>query len=258
MNLPDFVTDNALAAAAAVLRDAGAVVALTGAGVSAESGLPTFREAQTGLWARYRPEDLATPQAFQRNPRLVWEWYEWRRSLVARAEPNAAHLALARMERLAPRFTLVTQNVDGLHRLAGSTRIVELHGDIRTTICSVERTVVESWAETDRVPPPCPRCGAPLRPAVVWFGEALPEGALEEAFAAARECEVLLVVGTSLLVQPAASLVPTALAAGGQVIVVDVQRPALPRGDRIHVLLGPAATVVPALVERAWGAQTEA
>jgi NAD-dependent deacetylase len=240
---------------APLLADAAHVVALTGAGVSAESGLPTFREAQTGLWARYRPEELATPEAFARDPRLVWEWYAWRRSLVRAAEPNAGHHAIARMEQLARRFTLVTQNVDGLHRRAGSRLVHELHGDLMRTVCSRERRVVTSWPDTDETPPPCPGCGAPLRPDVVWFGEPLPSEALYAASAAAGRCDVMLVVGTSLHVYPAASLVPTALDAGADVIVVNTEPPVLHPHDRLHVLVGSAAETLPALVHRAWPAR---
>jgi NAD-dependent deacetylase len=242
-------------AAAAVLAGAAHIAVLTGAGISAESGLATFREAQTGLWARYRPEDLATPEAFARQPRLVWEWYAWRREQVLAAEPNAGHRALVEMERFAPGFTLVTQNVDGLHRRAGSRGVLELHGDIMRTRCSREGRLVERWAG-DSVPPACPSCGAPLRPDVVWFGEALPAAPLEAAVAAAADCDVLLVVGTSLLVYPAASLVPVALAAGGAVIVVDPNLPALPPHPRLGVLALPAAVALPALVAAAWGSSS--
>jgi NAD-dependent deacetylase len=239
-------------AAAAVLAGAAHIAVLTGAGISAESGLATFREAQTGLWARYRPEDLATPEAFARQPRLVWAWYAWRREQVLAAEPNAGHRALVEMERFASGFTLVTQNVDGLHRRAGSRGVLELHGDIMRTRCSREGRLVERWAG-DSVPPDCPSCGAPLRPDVVWFGEALPAAPLEAAVAAAADCDVLLVVGTSLLVYPAASLVPVALAAGGAVIVVDPNLPALLPHPRLHTLALPAAVALPALVAAAWG-----
>lgn len=241
-----------IAEAAALLAQAEHIVALTGAGISAESGLPTFREAQTGLWARYRPEDLATPEAFARDPRLVWEWYAWRRSLVRAAQPNAGHLAIARLERLAPRFMLVTQNVDGLHRRAGSHRVHELHGDLMRTICSRERRPVEPPNETGELPPACPQCGAPLRPDVVWFGEPLPADALYAASAAAASCNALLVIGTSLHVYPAASLVPTALDAGAVVFIVNTEPPALPPHPRLFLLTGSAAEVLPDLVRQAW------
>jgi NAD-dependent deacetylase len=145
------------------LKSAQRVVVLTGAGVSAESGVPTFRDAQTGLWSKFNPEELATPRAFRRNPRLVWEWYEYRRKLVAEAKPNPAHTALAEMERLFPEFHLVTQNIDGLHQRAGSRNVVELHGNITRTKCFDEGTIVSNWTETGDVPPKCPNCGGLLR-----------------------------------------------------------------------------------------------
>ena len=158
------------------------VTVFTGAGVSAESGVPTFRDAQTGLWSKYRPEELATPRAFRRNPRLVWEWYEWRRKLVADAKPNPAHLALAEMEKLFPRFQLITQNVDGLHQRAGSKHVIELHGNITRTKCFDEGTIVSNWKDTGEVPPKCPNCGGLLRPDVVWFEEPMPEAEMEKLF----------------------------------------------------------------------------
>ena len=193
------------------------VAVLTGAGLSAESGLPTFREALTGLWAKYRPEDLATPEAFERNPALVWDWYRMRREAVLRAEPNAGHLALTRLETLVPRLTLITQNVDGLHRRAGSRDMVEMHGDITRARCSLEGSRGrESWVEpaAGGAPPTCDMCGSYLRPDVVWFGEAVPERALHRAWSGVYDCEVFLAVGTSNLVEPAASLPWLAAAQG--------------------------------------------
>ena len=157
------------------IAEAKKLTVLTGAGVSAESGVPTFRDAQTGLWAKFNPEELATPSAFRRNPRLVWEWYAWRRTLVAVAKPNPAHLTLVEMEKLFPHFWLITQNVDGLHQRAGSRNVIELHGNITRTKCFDEGTIVSSWKETGDVPPRCPNCGGLLRPDVVWFEEPMPE-----------------------------------------------------------------------------------
>jgi NAD-dependent deacetylase len=229
------------------LRNAKHIAVLTGAGISAESGIPTFRDAQTGLWAQYDPRDLATPEAFRRNPRLVWEWYDWRRELVARSEPNAGHLALVELERLAPRFTLITQNIDGLHRRAGSQNIVALHGDITRTRCFSEDTIVERWADTGDVPPRCPRCGGMLRPDVVWFGEQLPELALSTAQRAALDCDLFLSIGTSGEVEPAASLPYLARYHGATLVVVNpAVEPAAERG--YYALSGPAGTVLPALV----------
>ncbi len=233
------------------LRKAVRITALTGAGISAESGVPTFRDAQTGLWARYRPEELATPEAFRRNPKRVWEWYAWRREMVAKANPNPGHLALAEMESRVPQFTLVTQNVDGLHRRAGSRNVIELHGNIMRTKCFREDGVVEAWADTGEVPPRCPRCGGLLRPDVVWFGEALPADALGTAIEAAQSCDVFFSIGTSGLVEPAASLPYEALRRGA--VVVEVNPDETPLTSRAtFVLCGPASEVLPSLVRTTW------
>lgn len=198
------------------------MVALTGAGISAESGIPTFRGAG-GLWRSYKPEQLATPEAFFADPDLVWEWYEWRRGLIAKAEPNPGHLALAALEERKPDFTLVTQNVDGLHDRAGSRRIVKLHGDIWIDLCvdcDGEETVgpYESRLSTHRC-----GCGGLLRPGVVWFGESLPPDAWEEAERAVRRAQLVLVIGTSAVVYPAAGLVPLAKSAGARVLEVNLE-----------------------------------
>jgi NAD-dependent deacetylase len=233
------------------LKTARHVAVLTGAGISAESGIPTFRDALTGLWARYRPEDLATPEAFARHPGLVWEWYAWRRALVARAAPNAGHHALVRLEELVPRVTLVTQNVDGLHQRAGSPVVYELHGNIMRTRCSRDGAMVAQWVEGPS-PPECPDCGAPLRPDVVWFGETLPAAALSAAWDAARSCDVFLSVGTSNLVEPAASLPWLAAAAGASVVVVNTTPEGQRSGPTIRYVVGPAGHVLPALIEASW------
>ncbi len=236
----------------ASLRAARHVVVLTGAGVSAESGVPTFREAQTGLWARYDPQQLATPEAFVANPRLVWEWYEWRRELVGRAEPNPGHLALAELEQLVPEFTLVTQNVDGLHHRAGSRNVLELHGNIHRTKCFSENIIVDEWPDTGETPPPCPRCGGPLRPDVVWFGEALPRDTLEAAMAAAAKCDLFFSIGTSALVQPAAFLPFEAQRYGA--ITVEINPDETPLTPHVtYSLRGPAGEVLPAMVRAAFG-----
>lgn len=232
------------------LRHAGRVTVLTGSGISAESGVPTFREAQTGLWARYDPQQLATPEAFERDPRLVSEWYGWRRTLVSEAEPNPGHRALAELEGRVPDFTLVTQNVDGLHGRAGSENVIELHGNILRSRCSREGVSVEP-EERGAVPGACPNCGAPLRPDVVWFGEMLPAGAFEAASGAARECEVFLSVGTSSLVYPAAALPYEALESGATLVEVNPGETPLTR-DADYVLRGPAGEVLPELVREAF------
>jgi NAD-dependent deacetylase len=230
------------------LAAAKSVAVLTGAGVSAESGIPTFRDAQTGLWAKFSPEDLATPRAFRRNPRLVWEWYEWRRKLVAGAQPNPAHLALAEMERLFPRFHLITQNVDGLHQRAGSRNVIELHGNITRTKCSVEGTIVSTWQDTGDVPPKCPACGALLRPDVVWFEEPMPEAEMEQATAASTTCDIFLSIGTSTVVYPAAALPAEALRSGATVLEINPQP--TPFTAQAHfALAGAAGVVLPELMK---------
>jgi NAD-dependent deacetylase len=229
------------------LLQARSVAVLTGAGVSAESGIPTFRDAQTGLWARYDPGDLATPEAFDRNPRLVWEWYDYRRGLVAAASPNSAHMALAALERRFSDFTLITQNVDGLHERAGSRNMIELHGNITRIICARERTVAERWHETGDVPPRCLACGGLLRPDVVWFGEPLPPEAWEAALAATQRCDVFLSVGTSGIVRPAADLPLRANRNGAYTTEINLEPSLL--SDLFDIrLYGPAGWILPAIV----------
>ena len=230
------------------LRQARSICALTGAGISAESGIPTFRGAG-GLWRKYRAENLATPEGFARDPKLIWEWYDWRRGLIAAAQPNAGHLALAELENRAPHFTLVTQNVDGLHRRAGSRNIHEVHGSIwvtRCTGCSLETP--DDRVPLPEVPPHCARCGALLRPGVVWFGEGLPRQVWHNAQQAAESAEVLLVIGTSAVVYPAASLVPLARAAGARVIEINVDE--TPLSSSVDAALrGPSGEILPQLFQ---------
>jgi NAD-dependent deacetylase len=185
-----------LEAARLYLAEARRVAALTGAGVSAESGVPTFR-GPGGLWKNFRPEDLATPEAFARDPRLVWEWYEWRRQKIAAVEPNAGHYALAELGRRDTGFGLITQNVDGLHDRAGSESVLKVHGDIwllRCTGCGRQR--MDRTLEFESLPPVCSGCGAYERPGVVWFGETLPRDVFAAAARAAAACDLLLVCGT--------------------------------------------------------------
>src|SRR5262245_33649627 len=239
-------------AAAARLNRARFVAVLTGAGISAESGVPTFRDALTGLWAKFDPQELATPGAFARDPKRVWDWYAERRAQVASVAPNAAHHALVEIERRVPRFLLATQNVDGLHARAGSRSLVELHGNIARVRCSACARVEPRWDEPlDALPPRCTYCGAFLRPDVVWFEELLPERAIAAAEDAARECDVLLVVGTSAEVYPAAALPDTARAAGACVIEINPDTtPLTPLAD--FALRGRAGSVLPALARAAW------
>jgi len=231
------------------LSSARRVVALTGAGISAESGVPTFRDAQTGLWAKYRAEQLATPEAFLEHPRLVWDWYAWRRELTRKAEPNPGHTALARLQEIFPDFTLITQNVDGLHGRAGSHNVLELHGNIATTLCFDDGAPVSEYTDDGATPPRCPRCGGLLRPGVVWFGESLPRAALERARQAAEACEVLLSVGTSSLVHPAAGLPLLAQERGALLLEINPSpTPLTPCVD--FALAGPAGQILPQLLQQ--------
>ncbi len=230
----------------AALRDARHVCVLTGAGVSAESGVPTFREAQQGLWAKYDPLQLATPEAFERDPELVWRWYRWRRELVSQAEPNGGHRALAELQDLVPRLTLVTQNVDGLHQRAGSRNVIEFHGNIFSNRCFADNRLVD--CDDDAPVPTCAECGSPARPGVVWFGEAIPEVALNASFAAAADCDVFLSVGTSALVYPAAGL--GAIAQGAGAITIEVNPNPTQQSDGFMTALrGNAGVILPKLLE---------
>jgi NAD-dependent deacetylase len=242
------MNDGGLGAAAAALASARRVAVLTGAGISAESGIPTFRDALTGYWARYRAEELATPEAFQRQPDVVWRWYAERREKVLQAEPNPGHLALVALAGLVPRLELFTQNVDGLHQRAGSPHVVELHGNIARVRCSGSCGVADSWDDA-LCPPNCVRCGRPLRPNVIWFGESLPLEALESARAAAEQCDVFLSVGTSNIVEPAASLPWIASRQGATVIVVNPDLTGQHLAPGVIGVAGKAGEVLPRMVE---------
>jgi NAD-dependent deacetylase len=232
--------------ARAWIAAATSLAVLTGAGISAESGIPTFRGAG-GLWRDYKPEELATPEAFARDPRLVWEWYNWRRELIAKAAPNAAHRALVELEKRKPGFTLITQNVDGLHDRAGSGKILKLHGDIwrmRCTACGANWS--DRRAPLPKLPPHC-ACGGLARPGVVWFGEPLPDGMMKEAEHAASSAQVVLVIGTSAVVHPAASLIPCARQAGAKIIEINTEETAA--SERVDCALrGPAGELLPLLL----------
>ena len=232
------------------LRSASRVAALTGAGVSAESGIPTFRDAQTGLWEKHDPMQLASPEGFEAAPTLVWDWYQWRRSLIAESTPNPGHEALAAMAPNFQSFVLITQNVDGLHQIAGSERVLELHGNIRRNICSITRKPVDrEWIErhADQRPPPSPHHARGLaRPDVVWFGEALDGPTLEAAFQAARNCELMIVAGTAGAVQPAASLPLITRETGARLVDINPETTEISRLADWH-LAGPSAQWLPAL-----------
>ncbi|WP_332611900.1 SIR2 family NAD-dependent protein deacylase [Achromobacter sp. ESBL13] len=262
------------------LRNAQRVVAFTGAGVSAESGIATFRDALTGLWSRFDAQALATPQAFRKHPDIVWGWYEWRRAQVLRAAPNAAHYAIAALQRHVPALTVITQNVDDLHERAGATQVVHLHGSLHAPRCSAcgapyafDDSVATDSLATDtsaagssaahthaagntdegrRIPPPgCTQCGAPVRPGVVWFGESLPSDAWGTAIRAAQQCDLLFSIGTSALVYPAAELPQRALAAGATVVQVNPN--ATPLDAHAHCNLhGAAADLMPRVLAAAF------
>lgn len=234
-----------------LLQRSHRIVALTGAGVSQESGLRTFRDAQTGLWAHYKPEELASPEAFRRDPKLIWDWYTWRREAVKGVRPNAGHYALVEIEKHVPLFTLITQNVDNLHRMAGSQNVLELHGNIQRVRCADCYTFTETWDEDTESVPRCAVCGGLLRPDVVWFGEALPRDQLESAVEAARACDVFFSIGTSGVVQPAASLAFAAHHRGAAVIEVNAEpTPLTPKAD--YFLQGKSGEILPELVRAVW------
>lgn len=246
--------EDLLARARQCLQHAAHIAVLSGAGISAESGVPTFRDAQTGLWARFRPEELATEAAFRRHPERVWDWYAERRASLAAVQPNAGHLALAEFERRHPgRLTVITQNVDGLHQRAGSQGVLALHGSLAEDRwldpCALHRQGACDVAQAEPGRPPrCPQCGNPVRPAVIWFGEMLPEDALRQAEQAASRCDVMLVVGTAGAVYPAAGLAHQARAVGAQVIIVNPHPSELDELAHLR-LAGSAAQVLPRLLD---------
>lgn len=229
---------------AAILNDAAKTSVLTGSGISAESGIPTFR-GKEGLWKQFRAEELATPQAFSRDPALVWEWYDWRRSIIATKQPNSGHQVLAEWEERFPDFSLITQNIDGLHQKAGSRNIIELHGNIWKLRCVDEGTIIENHEpHLKEIPPRCPHCGALLRPHVVWFGESLDGDLLEKAIRRASESDIMVVAGTSAVVYPAAAIPHSAREAGAKIIEVNPEStPLTPYAD--FTFRGPSGNVFP-------------
>ncbi len=228
-----------------LIEQARSVAVLTGAGISAESGVPTFRGAG-GLWKQFRAEELATPEAFRRDPKLCWEWYDWRRGILAKVKPNAGHKALTDLERRAPQFTLITQNVDGLHQEAGSKQVLEIHGSIWQLRCTACTTAWLDHGVPLKLLPRC-ECGGLARPGVVWFGENLDPEIWDAAERAIRESDLLLVVGTSAVVYPAAGLVPLARSAGAKIIEVNLE-PTPVSGLVDHALTGPAGEILPRLI----------
>lgn len=229
------------------IASARSITVLTGAGISADSGVPTFRGAD-GLWRNFRAEELATPEAFERDPGLVWEWYNWRRELIATKHPNNAHLAIASLESRWNDFWLITQNVDGLHRAAGSTKLSEIHGNIWMVRCTGCGTVTENHQIPLPLLPHCGRCGELLRPHIVWFGESLHEADLARCAKQLQACDVLLVIGTSGVVYPAAGFASIAKEAGAYVIEVNLDP--TPQSDLVDIALhGRAKDLVPLLLQ---------
>lgn len=227
------------------IAEAGSITVLSGAGISAESGVPTFRGAD-GLWKNHKAEELATPEAFQRDPLLVWSWYQWRRKLLSTKKPNPAHTALVTLESAVEHFTLITQNVDGLHQSAGSRTVITLHGNIWKVRCTHCDRVFKDTSLNLPPLPLCHVCEHLLRPHIVWFGEAIDPEKLRLAIDACHSCEVMLVIGTSSVVQPAASFAPLAREAGALVVEIN-PNPALHSHADVS-LAGPAAEIVPLLI----------
>jgi NAD-dependent deacetylase len=241
-------TDQQLIYCAGLLKKCRGLAVSTGAGISKESGIPTFRDAQEGLWANYDPQQLATPEGFRSNPDLVWQWYNARRKMIGACEPNPGHHALVELEQAVTEFTLITQNIDNLHRKAGSTNIVEFHGNVFRFKCFDNEHPVEKVTDNDPSPPVC-HCGSPVRPDVVWYGEVPPTACFDKASRALESCDVLLVVGTSGTVYPAASFPSLAKQAGAKVIEVNFEPSAItPLADEF--LQGPSGEVLPKLVEK--------
>ena len=237
------------------LRDAKHITVLTGAGISAESGVPTFRQAQTGLWSKYDPEELATPQSFKANPALVWNWYKWRQEIIYQADPNPGHIALADMEKIASDnntyFILITQNVDGLHQLAGTHNIIELHGNIHQYKCFDCGEIPECILSNPGVDSHCTICGGSLRPDVVWFGENIPTAALQSSWKAAQDCDIFFSIGTSAFVQPAASLPLIALQNSATVIEINTNETPITTVATYH-FQAPSGEILPKIIASVW------
>lgn len=231
----------------ALLAQDPSTVVLTGAGISQESGVPTFRDAQNGLWTDFDPEELATPQGFQRNPKKVWEWYDFRRQMMKQIAPNPGHWALAQMEKELKDFHLLTQNIDNLHFQAGNRNVIELHGNIHRVKCFAQEHPVDQWDSHGPIPPTCPRCGSFLRPDVVWFGEMLDTEGLEQAFHLSSQCKLFFSIGTSALVEPAASLPYLASQSGS--VLVEINREPTPLTALADIFIrGPAGEILPQLI----------
>lgn len=207
-----------------IIENTSSISVLTGAGISAESGIPTFR-GEEGLWKNYSPQELASPSAFRKDPGLVWEWYDWRRQIIHNATPNSGHTALATLENEKDKFTLITQNIDGLHQKAGSRNIIEIHGsiwDLRCTECS--HTEKNYEVPLSPLPPVCEKCSSIMRPGTVWFGEIIPMSVIDKTILSIEESEVMLIIGTSGVVEPAASMGLMAKQSGKKVIEINLDQ----------------------------------
>lgn len=240
--------ENEITKAVEILKSAKKVTVLTGAGVSAESNVPTFR-GKEGLWKKYRAEELATPEAFKRNPELVWEWYGYRQKLVLGCDPNPAHEVIARMEKYFDDFMLITQNVDGLHERARSKKILELHGNLFKARCTVGRMIIDFTLGDDPLPK-CESCGALIRPHIVWFGESLDPMIIQLAVEHSEKCDTFLVIGTSALVQPASSLPLMAKRSSAKVIEINPDSTPITRYVDVSIR-GKAGEVLPRIWEKA-------
>ncbi|MGQ0794433.1 MAG: SIR2 family NAD-dependent protein deacylase [Deltaproteobacteria bacterium] len=239
-------TEDKILKAKRIVERASKVVVLSGAGVSAESGVPTFR-GDGGLWRNFRAEDLATPDAFYRDPKLVWEWYDWRRTLMKAAKPNPGHFAVVDLEREKSKFTLITQNIDGLHRLAGSRNVIEMHGNIWQTRCTNCTQSDENYdVPIKEIPPVCRACGAVMRPNIVWYGEMIPMAVIDKALFAMEDCDVMLIIGTSGVVQPAASMGIVAKQSGKTVIEINTE-PTINSQLYDMTVIGKSGEILPAL-----------
>jgi NAD-dependent deacetylase len=232
------------------IRSAQRIVVLTGAGISAESGIPTFRDLGTGLWQHVDPEQVASLRGFRENPSLVWRWHAELEQKIAQTQPNPAHYALAALEQYVPQLDILTQNIDGLHQRAGSSRVIELHGSLAHVKCSHDGLPVESW-DAQEEPPRCPRCGAYLRHDVVWFGEMLASDRLAYAYTAIEQCDLFFAIGTSGQVEPAASFPIRAYEHGAKIVIInlDVETNVSLQIAKFHA---PAGQLLPALFRAAW------
>ena len=216
-------SENLILEARDLVENADSITVLTGAGISAESGIPIFR-GNEGLWNNFKPEELASPQAFKLNPDLVWQWYDWRRNIINDAQPNSGHYALAEIERQKHKFTLITQNIDGLHHLAGNQNITEMHGNIWETRCENCNAIERNYeVPLTKLPPICNRCNSILRPNIVWFGEIIPMEVIDRGLLAIDECDLMLIIGTSGIVEPAASMGLIAKQSDKKVIEINLE-----------------------------------